>query len=224
MTSRFINYQGINELADKVRNLTNDKKVKETVDKRIREFREVYYMDSYKWFQELVYCLLTAYSSAQMGGKCLLALYRSNFLLDGSLKDIEACLRIEGHRFASRRAKYIYDIRDLAPVIKKKIINFKNSKEAREWLVKNVKGIGWKEASHYLRNVGYFDLAILDRHILRNMIDFNLVDIEDMKKGLTKKRYLRYEEILSEVANRLMLSLGELDLYLWYIKTGKILK
>jgi len=38
-----------------------------------------------------------------------------------------------------------------------------------EWLVKNLTGLGYKEAGHFLRNIGSGKIAILDRHILRNL-------------------------------------------------------
>jgi len=71
--------------------------------------------------------------------------------------------------------------------------------------------------------VGYFDVAIIDRHILTNMRDHGLTII-DGKKGITKKRYLEYEKILEKVAKIIGMTLGEMDLYLWYNKTGKVLK
>ena len=86
-----------------------------------------------------------------------------------------------------------------------------------------MKGLGWKESSHFLRNVGYFDVAILDRHIVSNMREHRLTQ-EDDKKGLTKRRYLEYERLLEYVAERVDMTLGEMDLYLWYRKTGKVLK
>jgi N-glycosylase/DNA lyase len=89
--------------------------------------------------------------------------------------------------------------------------------------VENVKGLGWKEASHFLRNVGFFDVAIIDRHILSNMREHGLVTA-DGKKGLTKRRYLEYEGMLKRVAERLGMTLGKMDLYLWYRKTGQVLK
>ena len=72
-------------------------------------------------------------------------------------------------------------------------------------------------------NIGYFDLAIIDRHILNNLREFGLLD-EDGRKGLTRKRYLTIEELLDVVAEKLKLEPGELDLYMWYRKTGKVLK
>jgi len=216
-------HPGIEAMAMKVRELTRDPRVREMVEDRMDEFRHVHLMDSQKWYEELVYCLLTAYSSALMGQRCVDALLEGS-LMEGSLEDVRECLLEEGHRFANRRAEYIYDTRELAPRIKDIIQGFDDPRDAREWLVKNVKGLGWKEASHYLRNVGYFGLAIIDRHILSNMVEHGLITEEESKKGLTRKRYHAYEEILEKVARRLGLEPGELDLYLWYRKTGKVLK
>ena len=193
------------------------------VEKRMDEFREVHLADTNKWYEELVYCLLTAYASARMGQKCVDALCYDQILIDGTLNDITDCLVTEGHRFAKIRAEYIYNTRHLAPTIKQKIQSFKDTKLTREWLAKNIKGIGLKEASHYLRNVGYFDLAILDRHILANMNEHEIID-HQKNKSLTRKRYLEYEEKLQLIADRLDVIPGELDLYMWYRKTGKVMK
>jgi len=95
-------------------------------------------------------------------------------------------------------------------------------RRAREWLAEHVKGFGYKEASHFLRNVGYVNVAILDRHVLRVLAEHGLID--EVPKTLTKRRYLEIEKRLEGLAQTLGLSLGELDLYLWQMKTGKVLK
>ncbi|MEM3553264.1 MAG: N-glycosylase, partial [Candidatus Bathyarchaeia archaeon] len=97
-----------------------------------------------------------------------------------------------------------------------------NVKNCREWLVKNIKGLGFKEASHFLRNVGYFNLAIIDRHILRILSKYGF--ISNNSKSLTKKVYFEIESILEMLAKKVDLTLAELDLYLWFMETGKILK
>lgn len=217
------NLEGINGLVERVNELRRDPRVKRMVEDRMEEFRQVHEMDTYKWYEELVYCLLTAYASAVMGQKCVDALCLGKVLLEGSEDSIRRVLVETGHRFPNKRSEYIYNTRTLAPVIKETIQGYHDSKEARKWLVKNVKGLGWKEGSHYLRNIGIFDLAIIDRHILNNLREFELLE-EDGKKGLTRKRYLAIEELLDVVAEKLRLEPGELDLYMWYRKTGKVLK
>ncbi|MFH2112192.1 MAG: N-glycosylase/DNA lyase [Candidatus Bathyarchaeota archaeon] len=224
MQSKLREGTGVNAMTQTVKALAENLRVRGMVEGRMEEFRQVHLMDSQKWYEELVYCLLTAYSSALMGQRCVDALSCNGALIKGELSDVTACLVNEGHRFANARAEYIYNSRDLAPRIKSIVQGFKDTAEARLWLVDNVKGLGWKEASHYLRNVGYFDVAIIDRHILSNMAEHEIITAEEAKKSLTKKRYLVYEEVLARVAERLEMSLGELDLYLWYRKTGKVLK
>ena len=223
MQSTFHNQQGIKELADKIKKLRADPRVRKMVEDRMNDFRAVHKMDTYKWYEEMVYCLLTAFASALMGQKCVDALCCDDTLLEGSEDDIRACLIETGHRFPNKRAEYVYNTQHLAPTIKETIQGFEDSKKAREWLVENIKGFGWKEASHYLRNIGYFDLAIIDRHIINNLVEHRIVDL-DPKKGLTKKRYLAVEKVLDVLADELNMLPGELDLYMWYRKTGKVLK
>ena len=211
-------------MAETVRALRRDPRVRGAVEARIAEFRGVHEMGSEKWYEELVYCLLTAYSSALTGQRCVDALLRGGSLTGGELSDVQACLVGEGHRFARARAEYIIGSRHIASRLKPIIQGFRDSQAAREWLVANVRGLGWKEASHFLRNVGYLDLAIIDRHILSNMAEHGMITEEDSKKALTKNRYMEYEEVLGQVAQALGMSPGELDLYLWYRKTGKVLK
>ncbi len=216
-------FEGIDSLAERVSKLRADNKVREMVDNRLKEFIEVKGTDTYSWFNELVYCLLTANSSAIKGQECVDALYGDNTILDGTIREVSETLRSQGHRFPNRRAEFILLARRFASTLKKTIQGFEDIGEARIWLVENVKGLGWKESSHFLRNVGYFDVAIIDRHILTNMREHGLTVI-DRKKSLTKKRYLEYEIILAKVAKKVGMTLGEMDLYLWYNKTGKVLK
>ncbi|HIE41621.1 MAG TPA: hypothetical protein EYP80_03050 [Candidatus Aenigmarchaeota archaeon] len=95
----------------------------------------------------------------------------------------------------------------------------KSDIEKREWIIKNIKGLGYKEASHFLRNIGYKNLAIIDFHILDLLSRYNLIE---KPKTLSKKEYLKIENLLKKLARKLKLSLAKLDLYLWYLETGDI--
>jgi N-glycosylase/DNA lyase len=93
----------------------------------------------------------------------------------------------------------------------------------REWLVKNVKGLGYKEATHFLRNVGRSNgLAILDRHILRNLKRYGA--IRAIPKTLSKKEYFRIERRFREFADAVGIPIDELDLLFWSMETGEIRK
>ena len=100
-------------------------------------------------------------------------------------------------------------------------MNQRNEQEIRKWLVKNIKGIGYKEASHFLRNIGFKNIGIIDFHIIDLLTRFRLIK---KPKTLGKKKYLEIEKTLKELSEKLNIGLAKLDLYLWYIETGKILK
>ncbi|MBW3021610.1 N-glycosylase, partial [Candidatus Woesearchaeota archaeon] len=93
---------------------------------------------------------------------------------------------------------------------------------ARELLVTNIKGLGYKAASHFLRNVGYKNLAIVDRHIVNILVENKI--IKQKPKTITKKLYFDIETKLDKISKQINMSQAELDLYLWYMKTGKVLK
>ena len=88
--------------------------------------------------------------------------------------------------------------------------------------MKNIKGLGYKEASHFMRNVGYNNLAILDRHILNLMLEQGYLRAKP--KTLTRKTYFEIEQKFKKIADGLRMSMAELDLYMWYMKTGEVLK
>ncbi len=188
------------------------KKIGKTVKERLKEFRR-----NRDWFSELCFCILTANYTAEGGIRIQ---KEAGDFSNLSEKQIEALLRKMGHRFPNARAAYI----ELAKNHRDKLCRLpgmKDSQERREWLVKNVKGLGYKEASHFLRNIGYFDVAVIDRHILNVLADYN---VTKQPKNLSKKRYLEIEKVLKKIAKKTSTELGELDLYLWHMKTGKVLK
>jgi len=212
----------VKELVEEVRKLAGDPAVRKVVKQRMREFQGTRSEDSYRWFEELVFCILTAYSSAEVGLRCVKALKEKNHIFRGSKGMVRKTLEEAGHRFALRRAEYIVLAREGSSELKENVLRMGNAMEARGWLVKGFKGIGWKEGSHFLRNVGFLDVAILDRHVLRVMTEHGL--IKEEAKSLSKKKYLAYENILRKVSSELRMPLGELDLYLWYMKTKTIRK
>jgi N-glycosylase/DNA lyase len=185
---------------------------KDLVSQRIAQFKNFPRHDVSNLFSELCFCVLTANWSAQ-GGMRAQELIDKGFLTMPP-EDLEDALRSVGHRFAYQRARFILENRQRAHLLPSIVNGSLSSPEARSMLVKNFKGIGWKEASHFLRNVGLLDVAILDKHILRLMHHYKL--IENMPKGWTRARYEAHEQLLIPIAQELQADLGEMDLYLWY--------
>ncbi len=169
-------------------------------------------------FIELCFCILTANTSAEMGIKT------QRTIMNGFIKYPEEKLRGElkaaKYRFYNKRAAYIVNARYIRKNIKK-LIAENDHFALREYLVDNIKGVGYKEASHFLRNIGIFDFAILDKHILKLMKDYGYIN--DIKLN-TRKDYLEKEKIFNSIASVYGLMPGILDLYLWQMATGKILK
>ena len=201
-----------------IENLKNSK-VRDLVNARIKEFRENGQKSSRELFKELCFCILTANFIAEKSLKI------QKEINDGFLTlpehELAEKLRKLGHRFPQKRAKYIVEARKYADSLKNIIQSINVGEKLREWLVKNIKGIGYKEASHFLRNIGYKDLAIIDFHIINILTKHRLIE---KPRTLTKTKYLEIENLLREVADKLNLSLAELDLYLWYMETEKVLK
>ena len=194
--------------------------VKAKVRKRLKEFKSFKNKNTKEWFSELCFCLLTANSKARTAIQIQDQLGFKGFYR-GSRTKIKNCIRGNGHRFHNNKTSFIMGARKHVD-IKEKINKITNEIEAREWLVNNIKGLGYKEASHFLRNVGFKNLSILDRHILNLMLENGF--IKEKPKTLTKNKYLEIENKFKEITNNLGMSVAELDLYMWYIKGGEVLK
>lgn len=195
-----------------IENLKNSQ-IKNIIDLRMKEFERLGKSSDNEIFKELCFCLLTANFNAQGGIKIQKEI--NDGFLNLEQEQLSQKLNELGHRFPSARAEFIIKARE----------NFKkinlDDENVREALVKNIKGLGMKEASHFLRNIGFKDYAIIDFHIVDFLVKNGLTE---KPKTLTPKKYLEIENLLREIANKTNLSLGELDLYLWYQETGKVLK
>ena len=199
---------------------------KQDIQKRLAEFRQVMQWKDEDVFAELSFCLLTPQSSAKICWEAVTALKQRTLLLKGQPPEMEPYLR--SVRFSDSKAKYIVEARDMFTndgklQLKSKISSFYNPFELREWLVENVKGLGYKEASHFLRNIGLGEgFAILDRHILRNLNRLGV--ITEIPVSITKKRYLEIEEKLRRFATETGIPIADLDLLFWSRETGWIFK
>lgn len=199
--------------------ILKSKKIKGLVNKRIKEFEELRKKSSNELFKELCFCILTANCAA---GKCIeIQKNISNGFLTFPKRKLANKLKELGYRFPNKRAEYVVEARKHKDSLKKIIKSFDNQSELREWLVNNIKGLGYKEASHFLRNIGFKGLAILDFHIINNLVKCKLIK---KPKTFSKKKYLEIENKLRRIAKKLNLNLAELDLYLWCAETGKVLK
>jgi len=193
-----------------------NQKVMNVINSRINEFDSLKNSEIEIIFSELCFCLMTANFRAD---RCIdIQTKIKNGFITYSLEELSLKLREYGHRFPNTRAQYIVEAREHIPILLSKI----KKNDRREWLVKNVKGLGYKEASHFLRNIGYKNYAILDFHIIDLLYNCNI--IKTKPKILNPRIYVEIENILSEICMKHKITQSELDLILWYHETGTILK
>lgn len=94
---------------------------------------------------------------------------------------------------------------------------FRSDLTARDWLVRHVCGMGPKQASMFLRNVGRsYDLAILDRHVIAYMqyVGLSVVDPRSLQR-LTY--YQEKEAVLQRHAAGIGYPVGLLDWAIWIV-------
>ncbi len=189
------------------------------IRRRLKEFKDV---QSQEYFYELAYCLLTPQSSAVNAGNVIEMLRERDYQHRNF--DPEQILRSKQHyiRFHKTKARRLQEMKSLFPNVVSLLGSKKPAQELRRWLVDNMKGLGWKEASHFLRNIGYRNLAILDRHIIKNLIRLGVLDSQPTT--LTAKEYLRIENLFLEFSAQNGIPMDELDLLFWSMETGEILK
>lgn len=194
----------------------------DTIECRINELEKNGMCGNETLFNELCFCLLTANFNAEKSMRIQNELGSGFYSLpkDKLLSELKRL----GHRFPNARSEYILAARAHRNKLRKLIDDLSSDELAlREWFVKNVKGLGYKESSHYLRNIGFKNYAIIDFHIIDILADNNYIE-RPKSKSLTRKTYLEIEDVLKKIAKKLDLNLSELDFYLWYIETGKVLK
>ena len=182
--------------------------------------------DDHRIFEELSFCIFTANTSAEMGLKAVDAV--RNVLITGTADDMTK--RLEGiYRFNNVRPAHIIHTRNylkntLNFELKKKIKSFNDKNELRNFfaLNKDVKGLAYKEASHFLRNIGFKGYAILDKHVINSLHEFGVLETNEKPKNA--KEYLEIEKKFIDFSKQIGIGMDELDLLLWSRKNGRILK
>jgi len=193
---------------------------------RLSEFSAVGKDSERRIMAELCFCLCTPQTKAKAAWyKAVLPLMESGRLYDCEKPALADFLAGTGVRFHNTKAGNIALARKMfaANGLRKKICSCSDPTALRNALAEEVRGLGMKEASHFLRNVGLGrDLAILDRHILRNLVRLGV--IVTMPKTLTKKRYLEIEAAMRRFSKEISIPMDELDMLLWMKETGELFK
>jgi N-glycosylase/DNA lyase len=190
------------------------------VKEKLKEFEMNGKLDSDGKFVELCFCILVANSNLERTKSIWEKINEGFLYLDRG--EISRRLKRHGYRFYNVRAQFIVEARDKKDDIEKCFRTMKED-EARNWLKENIRGLGWKESSHFLRNLGYRNFGILDTHVVSIMHKHGLVD--HIPKSLSSRKiYFSLEKKLKEISKILDISMAELDFYMFYLDSGKLPK
>lgn len=193
--------------------------LKTEIQSRLRDFASV---PESAYFYELCYCLCTPQSKAENAMKVQNILLEIDFF-NNPFDPSEILRQPENYiRFHNQKSLRLLKARkqwyEILEIIKSDIENTNK----RMMIFEKVNGFGMKESSHYLRNIGYRDLAILDRHILKHLVNCGLY--EQIPKISSPKQYLEVEKSFIEFAANINIPIDELDLLFWSYEAGSILK
>ena len=205
----------------------------EEIKERIEQFRSLEQADEERIFQELVFVILTSQTSAEKAWDGAEKLSEKNLLMEGNSEEIEQILAENSIQYPENKARYIVENRNslTQPTLKdpekglklKDKVFGKDPEKSREWLVENIKGLSWKGASHFLRNIGRGkDFAIISSHIIRKMHHLGLIEEPELPDN--REEYLGYEKKLQNFSEDIEIPLEELDFVLWSMETGEVFK
>lgn len=191
-------------------------KRKKEIKQRLQDFKNVKGDDT---FYELCFCILTPQSSGFRSDECIQELKKLDFL---NKKINPKPILKKKIRFHNNKTKYLLELKQNYPIILNKLKKEKDIQKLRSWLLENINGYGLKEINHSLRNLGYENLAILDRHILKNLKSYKV--IKEIPTSLTEKKYLEIENKFKNFSKKVNIPMDELDLLFWAKETGKVFK
>lgn len=202
-------------------------KIKKNIKTRIGEFRRIHKKTDEEVFGELCFCLMTANANALKCDEALRALKAGGHHLRSTACRIRPIIKGKV-RFHNKKADFIVGARRLFKKGRGLDVKSRIDKgdiiATRDWLVDNIKGMGYKEASHFLRNIGLgSDIAILDRHILKNLQKYGAIEkVPD--SVASRKVYMEIEDKMRRFSKSVRIPLDELDLLFWSLQTGFIFK
>jgi len=204
------------------------KKIKPDIESRIDSYKSIWFNGKNEDVHiELAFCILTPQSKARGAEKAINAMLKANIFWTGLEEELVEYLNTV--RFKNTKAKNLVLLREFmkdeeGKIITKTLVDkIGDVFDKRLWLVKNIKGIGYKEASHFLRNIGFCDeVAILDRHILKNIKRLGVIN--EIPKTITPKKYIEIEKKIDKYCKKIEIPMDHFDLLLWYLEAGEVFK
>jgi thermostable 8-oxoguanine DNA glycosylase len=173
--------------------------------------------------KNLITCILSsnwAYERAVNAADNFINIFGSTFEFSESPDEqkIELLLRSPAvrHRFPKSKAIQIRSSLEsmlgIGTSFSKYMNQFSTEHDAREYVSSTFAGMGYKQSSMFLRDIGIAqNLAVIDLHII-----WYLTNAENIEVGtLSKKRYLFLEDYLRSMSQKIGISMIALDRLIW---------
>ncbi len=210
------------EIAEELRSLYAE--VRDEIDGRLDQFRGIHLReDDEEIFGELCFCVLSSGVGPKMAERSVAAL--GDRLLSGSESELKNLLA-GTHKYPDK-ASYLHGTREylkesLNLRLLAKLRSIEDFEERRDFIAdnKNIRGIGYVQASHFLRNVGFLGYAILDKNVLSSLYELGVT--QDAKSPTSKKKYIEKESRFREFSREVQISIDKLDLLLWYRRVKRV--
>jgi N-glycosylase/DNA lyase len=164
-------------------------------------------------FGELCFCIMTPQSRAKICREAVNRLKADNKLFTATQEELRLYTR--GVRFNEKKILYIIEARSKLPELKKMLTS--KPEILREWIIDNIKGLGMKESAHFMRNIGFKGLPIIDVHVQNFLVSIGRYSKKS--ESLTKKRYMELEKVFLDLSKELKLPPEELDIAIWLYRS-----
>jgi len=205
---------------------------REEIESRLKEFIGLRKASDERLFQELSFVIFSSQSSAENSWNAAQRLGEKG-LLEKDKESIAKVLRQKEIQYEERKADYIITNReklsqptfnDPSTDLKlKEKIRPENLEKTRKWFTETIKGLSWKGASHFLRNIGYGDsFAIFSSHTTSILFDLDVIKASEPPRN--EEEYLEMEENVQEFSKEIDIDIQALDLVLWSMRTGEVFK
>jgi N-glycosylase/DNA lyase len=146
-----------------------------------------------------------------------------NLIAEELSKPLYLPVRLDGsgrrYRFPNVRARNIVQAARVLfsekLLISKLLAIHDSERTVRDILVAKIPGIGLKEASHFLRDIGYSNnLAIVDSHVISFLAEINAISRAEVKM-MNRSTYFELENILQKLCKEHNVSLSAFDMAVW---------
>lgn len=158
-------------------------------------------------FYNLCFCTLVPQTKFKIVLRVVGALKQENFYVKTICRE-DLLKLISSIRFKNRKVDYLlfnkHKFEDFWSKLSIMLESESDTRAIRTFVVNETKGLGLKAASHFLRNLGIEDLAIVDTHILQHL------HIYDKKFD-----YFSVENEIQNQANQLGVSIAVYDALIW---------